>query len=350
MATQQLGTPKLGTTLYSITRDFHGRKISVEQAVRRVAELGIGPGLEVVGFQSFRNWPHVSEEQISAFRSLVAETGLEPSSVGANADAGLRRDRLLTREELVSYMEAQIIAARRLGFPVVRVQYSVTPDDMERLLPIAERENVKLGMEIHSHHSPNHPVMHALLERYEKLGSPHLGFIPDWGASVLRLPAGLLAASEARGLSARYVQRIADNWLKQHVRGPILSDDDLPSYYEAVFAILEEEGVGADGHPLARTSISLFGHASPEDWKVVAPWTVHMHGKFFDIDENGDEPAVPVKDILRVFVEAGYNGYISSEWEGWHWNRTGDPWEMVSGHHRLETRILQELADELARR
>lgn len=339
-----LTLPKLGTTLYSFTRDFHGRDISFVDAVRRVGELGLGPGLEVVGFQSFRGWPHLSDEQIRTFRSLVDETGLTPAAIGANADAGIRRDRLLTRDELVAYMEPQIVAARKLGFPVVRVQYSLTPDDMERLLPLAEREGVALGVEIHAHHSPGHPLMVALRERYEKLGSRLLGFIPDWGATMRRIPPGLLEAGRRRGLPDRYLQRIVDGWQAQHARGPILDDARLPEMYRAVYRIVEEEGVGADGHPVARNSIGLFGHADPADWEIVAPWTVHIHGKFYDIDDDGDEPAVPVRDILRVFVDAGYSGFVSSEWEGWHWDRAADPWDMVARHHRLEQRVLADLS------
>lgn len=335
--------PKLGTTLYSFTRDFHGRSISFVDAVRRVSELGLGPGLEVVGFQSFRDWPRLSDEQIRSFRSLIDETGLTPSAIGANADAGIRRDRLLTPDELVSYMEAQIITARRLGFPVVRVQYSLTPDDMERLLPLAEREDVRLGLEIHAHHSPRHPIIVALRERFERLGSPHLGFIPDWGSTMRRIPPGLLDAGRRRGLTERYLRRIVASWEAQHARGPIIDDSALPEMYRAVYQIVEDEGVGVNGHPVARNSIGLFGHADPADWEIVAPWTVHMHGKFYDIDESGDEPAVPVRDILRVFLQAGYSGFISSEWEGWHWNRTGDAWQMVARHQELEQRVLDDL-------
>jgi sugar phosphate isomerase/epimerase len=346
MTAPALAHPRLGTTLYSITRDFHGRRITFEEAVTRVAHLGLGPGLEVVGFQSFRGWPRLSEEQVSRFRRLVDGTGLVPAAIGANADAGIRRDRLLTPDELVSYMAPQIVSARRLGFPVVRVQYSLTPDDMERLLPLAEREGVTLGLEIHAHHSPRHPIMVALRERYEKLGSPLLGFIPDWGSSMRSLPPSLLEAGRRRGLPERYLKRITDGWLAQHDRGPILDDSALPEMYRTVYRIVEEEGVGANGHPIARNSIGLFGHASPADWEIVAPWTVHMHGKFYDIDGSGDEPSVPVRDILRVFVDAGYSGYISTEWEGWHWNLTDDPWDMVARHHELERRILAELLQE----
>lgn len=338
--------PQLGTTLYSFTRDFHGRKLPFADAVRRVGELGLGPGIEVVGFQSFRGWPHLGGEQIHEFRSLIDETGLTPSAIGANADAGIRRDRLLTADELVAYMEPQIIAAKQLGFPVVRVQYSLTPDDMERLLPLAERENVKLGIEIHAHHSPRHPLMVALRERYEKLDSPLLGFIPDWGSTMRSIPPSRIDAARKIGLSERYLARISEAWQTQHRKGPILDDSELPAMYEAVYRIVEEEEAGSTGQPFARNSIGLFGHAAATDWELVAPWTVHMHGKFYDIDDDGDEPSVPVRDILRVFLDAGYQGFISSEWEGWHWNLEADGWDMIARQQALERKVLDELVAE----
>jgi len=52
---------RLGTTIYSLTNEYHSRRYSFEALVQKVAELGIGPGLEVVGFQSFREFPNISD-------------------------------------------------------------------------------------------------------------------------------------------------------------------------------------------------------------------------------------------------------------------------------------------------
>lgn len=335
--------PELGTTVYSFTRDFHGRRASFEDLVRRVAERGLGPGLEVVGFQSFRGWPNLTDAQVRRFRTLVDETGLTPSCMGANSDAALRRDRMLSPDELVAYMEAQILAAKRLGFPTVRVQYSVTPDDMQRLLPIAERENVALGIEIHCHHSPRHPVIQALLERYEKLGSPLLGFIPDWGTSMRRVPPSLLGTYRRRGVAEQVLTRVEQKWNELHADGPVLDDRLMGEQFQAFAELAASMGAGEAGNMLAVSAVGLFGHADPADWAIVAPWTVHMHGKFYDIDADGDEPAVPVRDILAVFAASGYAGFISSEWEGWHWNTEADPADMIAAHHRLQRRLLDEL-------
>ena len=79
----------------------------------------------------------------------------------------------------------------------------------------------------------------------------------------------------------------------------------------------------------ASTAPGLFGPARVDDWLEIMPWITHVHGKFFGIDENGEEPSVPVRDLIKLLVENGYNGAISSEYEGWHWNN----WQSAVRHH-----------------
>ena len=166
-----------------------------------------------------RDSPRSARSYVDSFRSLVADTGLVPTCLSANADAGLRRDRMLTDDELVEYMAPQVEAAARLGFPVVRVQISLTPDDMERLLPLAEKHDVRLGLEVHSHQHPKHPKIQALLERYEKIGSPYLGFVPDWGATLREVPTTLLARYRRDGVDEELIQRLVDTWHEHDAEG-----------------------------------------------------------------------------------------------------------------------------------
>ena len=42
----------------------------------------------------------------------------------------------------------------------------------------------------------------------------------------------------------------------------------------------------------------------------------HIHAKFYEIDDSGNEPAIPYDEIIPVLVEGGYNGHLSSEYEG----------------------------------
>jgi hypothetical protein len=66
------------------------------------------------------------------------------------------------------------------------------------------------------------------------------------------------------------------------------------------------------------------------------PWVRHVHGKFFGIDEHGEEPSVPVRGLVRQLVENGYSGAISSEYEGWHWNNWQDPFDIIRGEQAVQ--------------
>ncbi|WP_194820495.1 sugar phosphate isomerase/epimerase [Nocardia sp. XZ_19_385] len=339
-----MSLPRLGVTLYSFTPCFHARRYSFEDLIRVAGERNLGPGLEVVGFQSIKNFPVLPDGFAAHFRRLVEDSGLELSCLGANADAGLRQDRLLTEDELVEYMRAQLEAAHSLGFPTVRVQHSVTADLMERLLPHAERLNLTLGMEIHSPHGVHHPKMQALLERFEKLSSPRLGFIPDWGASLTQLPPSLLETYATKGVSIQLLDAFRDQWNAFH-REPLIRDDaEQGARFQRMREINDMFGGDDISVRIGTNSVGLFGHMNPEDWREIMPWVVHVHGKFYDIDADGNEPSIPHEILLRDLVAAGYDRYISTEWEGWHWNDTDDPFEMVAAQHQLSERILARLA------
>lgn len=324
--------PKLGTTLYSFTPEFHAYTYSFADLIRLVKSADIGPGLEMVGFQSIPGFPNVSSEFEATFKDLIAETGLEPSCLAINVDHARRRDRFLTEDELVEFMTMQIRAAERLGFPVARMQNLATAEVMERLVPVAEASRVKLGMELHSPSLVREGWVTTLLERYERIQSPFLGFIPDFGASTRAQAPSLFAEYGARGVS----EEIMDLARETYARGE-----------KADFLMMEME---RRGEPVTSRlfvqGAGLFGHLPVDHWRDIAPWTVHIHGKFYEIDENGDEPTIDYKEILRIFVEAGYTGYISSEWEAWHWVTNPDARVMTQRHHAMERRYLAEIAAE----
>lgn len=343
----ELGRPIQGVTLYSFTRPFHGRRLTVEDLIREVARRGLGPAVEIVGFQAIRGFPAVDDAFVRRFRNLMDSVGLIPSACGANADAYMRRDRRLTNDEMVAYMEAQIATAAKLCFPIVRVQFSVTPEDMERLLPVAERHDVRLGMEIHAHHSVKHPVMAALLERYEKLGSPHLGFIPDWGASMVKVPEIVYARFRERGVPAAFMDVAAAKWAEYHQAGPVLRDEIVATQIAELGELGREWGLGGIGDELAVSLCGLFGHQRAEDWADVLPWAVHTHGKFYEIDAAGNEPSVPIPDILKLYLESGYSRVIFSEWEGFHFDIRSDPFDVVAAQQRLLRRTAEALGSRL---
>ncbi|MEL0251092.1 MAG: TIM barrel protein, partial [Novosphingobium sp.] len=203
---------RLGTTLYSLTTEFHGRDWSFEQIVRKVAEENLGPGLEVVGFQSIKGFPAISDAFADRFAGLIAETGLELSCLGINADGAIGRFRDLDEDELVTYHEDQLHAAKRLGFPLVRYQFAAGPEVIRRLVPLAEKLGIRMALEVHAPHHVQHPDILAFREMYEKVGSPMLGFIPDFGASARAVPPSFYDYVRELGAPEALIETAREIW------------------------------------------------------------------------------------------------------------------------------------------
>ncbi|GAA3757054.1 sugar phosphate isomerase/epimerase family protein [Salinactinospora qingdaonensis] len=331
-----LGTPIQGVTLYSFTRAFHGRHYDLEGLIRRVGQDGFGPGLEIIGFSSFRGFPEFDDASVAWFRDLVDEVGLVPTSLAINTDVGIRRDRLMTDDELLEYMRRQIEAASRLGFPIARVQISLTPDSMEKLLPVAERYGVTLALEVHAHHYATNEHILRLRDRYERLGSPLLGFTADWGATVSGFAPSLLEAYRRRGADPELLTAVQGLWNDFYEQGPPPTQVEHGKRFGAFIELAAEHGRPDLGVDFAINGTGLFGPAPVDTWREIMPWVRHVHGKFFGIDPGGEEPSVPVRDLIALLVDSGYSGAVSSEYEGWHWNYWDDPFEIVRAEQALQ--------------
>jgi sugar phosphate isomerase/epimerase len=333
MTTQPAKGLKLGTTLYSLTTEYHSRKYGFADLIRKVAAEGIGPGLEVVGFQSIRGFPEVSDEFADEFRGLIEETGLVPSCLGINADININRKQPMTDDESVAYHTRQLEAAAKLRFPVARYQYPAGPKVIERLAPVAEKLEVKLGLEIHAPHHSQHPDVLAFREMYERVKSPYLGFIPDMGSTARTVPPSFFEARQASGVPAELLEIAKDYWHR---------DGDPHEKQDAFIAEGKARGY-SDLHIMPVMMIfGLFGRAAPESWAEIIPQCVHIHGKFFDFEDDGEEIAVDWKRVLPVFVNGGYDGYMSSEYEGHMWTDF-DGFDRIKRHHAHVSQIMDTL-------
>lgn len=324
---------KLGTTLYSLTNEFHWRRYDFEGLVRKVAAENLGPGLEIVGFQSIKGFPVITDAWADWFKGLIAETGLSLSCLGINADNTIRRDRDMTVEESVTYHQAQIDAAAKLGFPVARYQYPAGVEVIRRLEPYAAEKGVKLGLEIHSPHTVHTPDIMKYRELYDELDSPFLGFVPDFGASVTGIPPMVIERFRQGGISEALIDIVLEEWRT-----------DAPVMEKQASFRKRGEATGASVDTLNGLAFifGYFSRQSPADWAQIMHQVVHIHGKFFDFDAEGNENSVPYAEILEVFVKGGYNGYMSSEYEG-HLFSDDDGFDKLRAHHAQCRRILAKL-------
>ncbi|HEU4903896.1 MAG TPA: hypothetical protein VFT06_13920 [Flavisolibacter sp.] len=323
------------TSLFSFALEWNSGKYSLETLLAKVKEWNLAPGLEIIGFQSLKGFPYLSDEAIADVKRLMDKYAFEPVCLDANVDVGIRRDRLLTVDETVDYIVPQIWAANKLGFPVLRVQMTAKPEVMRKLAPVAEKADVKLGMELHTPYQVDHPDVIALRELYEELQSPYLGFIPDFGTSMRNIPEALLHSFREAGVNDELMAVTKEIWRK-----------DVPTPMK--FGELQDRasGLGATPPQIGRLNMafSMNGRQPVDRWKEIIPQTVHLHGKFYGFDEAGDEPSIDYAAILKVFYEGGYKGYVASEYEGTAFTDEFTGFEMVAKHQALCQRILNGLA------
>ena len=202
---------KLGLTLYSASAEFRAGWFDFDGLLDRVAELGIGPGIEIVASQVLPTYPVVSDEFVRTWRAAFDKHGFDESSFGANLDMGRRRDRDMTPDEEFEFSELLFQGAKKLGFPLVRIQ-SAKPELLRRLLPVAEQLELQLAYEIHAPMGPNAEPILKVRDTYAELDSPLLGFVADFSSTMHSMSPTLLRAVQRAGLDDEALRELQAIW------------------------------------------------------------------------------------------------------------------------------------------
>lgn len=297
-----------GVTLYSMTNEWLAGKYTLAGMVDEVGRRGIGPGVEVVGYQSFRGFPNrVDSEELEAFREALERNSLTPTCLGGNADIALRKNAWLDTDQAVEYMRPQIELAAELGFPIVRTQIGLAPPVLEKLEPIAANFRIHLGMEVHAPEGPNTPKILETREAYRKIDSEWLGFIPDFSSSMRGVPRGMQAKFREYGLSAAGVDVLVRCW---HDEGEPL--DRYNRFVEEVRPLGESDLAVSR----AMMVYAMFGRQNPDDWREILPQVRHIHGKFYDIEDDMTSPSMDYEKFMDIFATTALPISMSTEWEG----------------------------------
>lgn len=328
------GLPRLGTTLFSLTLEQRRPGGDLRALLGEVASRDLGPGLEMVAFQSLRGWPRLDGTGIREVRDLVEDSGLTPSCLAINLDLGLRPGRLLTDDEAYDYVAVQLRGAAALGFPVVRVGVECGPPILTRLLPLAEDLGVVIGVEVHAPLTIEAPPVAALKELFVRLDTPWLGFIPDFSASMRAVPTAVDDAHRAAGIAPELTALVKDVWAE-------------PGPTTAKFGELERRAAEAGGTPAQvgnlKMVLTMHGRMPPERWAEFFPHVVHVHGKFYGVVDGPDglhDPSIDYAAVARVLREQSYTGFVSSEYEAHAYTDRYSAFDQVRAHHDMLTRLL----------
>lgn len=155
--------------------------------------------------------------------------------------------------------------------------------------------------------------------------------MPDFGCCASTLPATYIANLRRQELPEILIELALEVWQLPRDAG----------WKRQEFA-RRVEPLKADPADVSALSV-MFNILSPgtaEMWKEIMPQVVHVHGKFYDFDAEGNEASIDYGSILPVFHDGGFTGFMSSEWEGHLYMRGVDAFDMVAKHQALARRII----------
>jgi Xylose isomerase-like TIM barrel len=324
---------KLGTTLFSFTNEWLARRYTLAELLRRTSALDLGPAVEVIGYQAWRDYPALPRDAVLEFRRLCDELGLEPAALGGYVDLARRVDRLVTLDEAVALLRSQIDVAARLGFPVLRLHAGIPVDALERVAPLAERRGVTLATEVQGSQAPDHPVVAEILACRERVGSPSIALALDYSVAMAAVPRTFADALRRLGMSASDLDGLIGLWQSGASTAELfaaIGDVDAPA------AALDE----------ARSGFVRFGRQDPRAWLPLVPEIAYAHAKFWELGDDGDDPSVRTAELFEVLVEGGYDGAVASEWGGSAWKDVDDVngFEIVGRHQALCRRLIGDAA------
>lgn len=322
---------KQGVSLYSYQEEYFLRKLSLEDCIRSAAEAG-ATGIESIAEQmmpGFGTSAGLSEEFYARWHDWMQQYGVTATAHDAMLDTKKYKGRLLTDDECMVEFERDLRHAAKLGCKVVRVLCMVSPEIMIKAVPIAEKYDVKMGIEVHAPYYFDHPWIMRHLEAAQKLGTKHYGLVPDMGIYTKRLPRVVRNRFERMGANPK----ILDFVCEQYEAGVL-----------AEYTIFEAKRMG--GGPLDVAFAEQCRHSvytNPKRMAEYVDYIFHIHAKFYEMLDDGSEYSIPYELVIPELKRGGYQGYLSSEYEG---NRhiqdafDVDSVEQVRRQHAMFRRLL----------
>ena len=319
---------KLGVSLYSYQDNYYFHKHDLEGCLAAAAGSG-AEGIEIFPEMMIPEWPYISDAFLDKYYGWMERYGLETVCVDHFADRAMHKNKQLTDDELLERSVWYIKAAKKLGATHIRLLHSahlgklltipgqkpidlVNPEITGRLLPYCAEYGIVLALECHAPTSVDDPVQQAYLEVADKLGlSKYIGLQVDFSSYEY-----CMSTADVGMFSRQGINRECLEYIREKQREAYFAGKDF--VFEEIEPELKKMGFTDNDKRAIQHVFSLRQRrpASYEKLKEYASKVVYVHGKFYDIDENGQVDNMDYPKIIKALQEGGYKGYICSEFEG----------------------------------
>lgn len=266
---------KYGVSVYSYVDDY-GSVMTLEDAFDHIADTG-ATGIEILGEGQIEGYPEPSTAWLDTWFGLLDKYKLEPTNMCSWVDMRLTLQHNLTVEEGAAELERDLRLAHRLGFKFLRPKFGVLSHDLipepnwehytERNLDLAHKLGIVICPEIHAPTPIKHQVVDGYINFIERTGTKNFGLMLDTGV---------------------FQNRPLVHWGSHQI------NDEARKHMEFLNGIA----------------------VPPTDFLDIAQYVVFIQAKFHDINEHLEDQNIPWEPVIAVLKQAGYSGYLSSEYEG----------------------------------
>jgi sugar phosphate isomerase/epimerase len=296
-----------GISLYSFQEKYYTNKLSLEQCVATASGMGVR-GIEMLSDQMIPGYPSItfnlSDEFIENWKLWMSRYRVEPVAFDIYGETRLFRNRNTTADELLSELLALMKTAKVLDFSILRLTFHLPISIVEALIPHAEESGIRLAIEVHSPHLLTGEWVNRNLELAARKNTKNLGIMPDLGIFCRHIPHLVIEEAFREGATPRIVDFLKDVYESGKKSADLM---------EQVAAMGGNE---ADMWLAQRMVIGVWTYHDPKHLLDVLPYTFHIHGKFYEMNESLVEPDVAYDAVMPTLIKGGYNGYIMSEYEG----------------------------------
>ncbi len=318
---------KRSVSLYSYQDEYYDGRLDLEGCLRETAKTG-ATGVELLAEQMIRRFPLPieTEEFRSQWFGWLKQYGLEPACYDAFLENRIYDNRTLTLKEQIKMMKRDIRLAALLGFHNLRTLVSTPMDVIEGSLEYAAEQDVKIGLEVHAPFSLNSGWADGYMEMILRTGTKHFGFIPDLGIFCKNIPDVLREKARRMGAKEACIKIVDDAYASRLSKGFVKIKYDLDlgkanmeyrmaNGMKEMMDAVEQAGGGPADLMYAGTSFT-YSWSEPQDLIDNIDYIFHTHAKFYHMSEDYVETAVAIPEVVGAFQKAGYQGYLSSEYEG----------------------------------
>jgi sugar phosphate isomerase/epimerase len=316
---------KLSVSLYSYNGDLQLGNMSFEDCLVDLADMGV-EGVEFLPDALVPNYPNPPKQFVDQWFRWLEKYKLKPTGFDCAADTKMYKNRALSAQEIADMIIRDLKLANQLGFKVYRglgnswaavlgPKGSVWDSGVtcfqiyDRILPAAEKYDVKIGEELHVPFVFKSEWFDQMMAYLQKTKTKYLGFVPDMSIFLSKPMPGI----------------DKESWIQRGLRKDV-ADYIFTAGEEGVTEEKAKEEVKKmGGDKAAEDAVGMVFHMvvprdrqnKPEDLTKIMPYIFHIHAKFYNILEDlSDEAYIPYSQIVPVLARAGYSNYLSSEYEG----------------------------------